>query len=117
MLEIIEAQGGDPKVKSEDIQIGENKEDVLSPISGYIVAFFNKRIIEVARLAGAPADKKAGVIIHKKMGQQVKKDEPLLTICSSSEWDLNAAVKDAKRMMPIVVEGMLLERYPRITEI
>ena len=81
------------------------------------MAFFNKRIIEVARLAGAPADKKAGVIIHKKMGQQVKKDEPLLTICSSSEWDLNAAVKDAKRMMPIVVEGMLLERYPRITEI
>jgi AMP phosphorylase len=71
----------------------------------------------VARLAGAPADKKAGVIIHKKVGQQVKKDEPLLTICSSSEWDLTAAVKDAKRMMPIVVEGMLLERYPRITEI
>jgi len=117
MLEIIEAQGGDPKVKSEDIQIGEKKEDVLSPINGYIVAFFNKRIIEVARLAGAPADKMAGVIIHKKMGQQVKKDEPLLTICSSSEWDLTAAVKDAKRMMPIVVEGMLLERYPRITEI
>jgi hypothetical protein len=26
-------------------------------------------------------------------------------------------VKDAKRQMPIVVEGMLLERYPRITEL
>jgi AMP phosphorylase len=117
MLEIIEAQGGDPKIKSEDIQIGEKQEDVLSPIDGYVVAFFNKRIVELARLAGAPADKKAGVIIHKKMGQQVKKDEPLLTLCSSSDWDLNAAVEDAKRMMPIVVEGMLLARYPRVMEI
>jgi AMP phosphorylase len=117
MLEIIEAQGGNPQIKSEEIPIGEHREDVLSPSNGYVVAFFNKRIVEVARMAGAPADKNAGVIIHKKMGEQVKKDEPLLTLCSSSEWDLNSAAKDAKREMPIVVEGMLLERYPRITEI
>jgi AMP phosphorylase len=115
MQEIIEAQGGDPKIKSEDIVIGEQKEDLLSPIGGYVVSFFNKRIVEVARLAGAPADKKAGVLIHKKMGEQVKKDEPLLTIYSSSDWDLKVAVKDAYASMPIVVEGMLLERYPRIT--
>jgi AMP phosphorylase len=117
MLEIIEAQGGNPQIKSEEISIGEHQEDVLSPSNGYIVAFFNKRIVELARLAGAPADKKAGVIIHKKMGELVKKGEPLFTLCSSSEWDLNSAAKDAKRQMPIVVEGMLLERYPRITEI
>jgi AMP phosphorylase len=117
MLEIIEAQGGNPQIKSEEISIGENQEDVLSPSNGYVVAFFNKRIVELARLAGAPADKKAGVIIHKKMGELVKKGEPLFTLCSSSDWDLNSAAKDAKRQMPIVVEGMLLERYPRITEI
>jgi AMP phosphorylase len=117
MLEIIEAQGGNPQIKSEEIPIGEHQEDVLSPSNGYVVAFFNKRIVELARLAGAPADKKAGVIIRKKMGEMVKKGEPLFTLCSSSEWDLNSAAKDAKRQMPIVVEGMLLERYPRITEI
>jgi AMP phosphorylase len=117
MLEIIEAQGGNPQIKSEEILIGEHQEDVLSPSNGYVVAFFNKRIVELARLAGAPADKKAGVIIRKKMGEMVKKGEPLFTLCSSSEWDLSSAAKDAKRQMPIVVEGMLLERYPRITEI
>lgn len=122
LLEIIEAQGGDPKVKSSDIQIGEHQEQILSPTSGYVVAFFNKRIIEVARLAGAPADKKAGVIIHKKMGEMVKKGEPLLTICSSSDWELECAAKecamrDVSRPVPIVVEGMLLERYPRYREI
>ncbi len=117
LIEIIEAQGGDPKVKSEDIVIGENCEDILAPTSGYVVAFFNKRLIELARMAGAPSDKKAGVIIHRKMGERVKKGEPLITICSSSDWELDSAVKDAKRQMPIVVEGMLLERYPRITEL
>lgn len=117
LMEIVGAQGGDPKVKSEDIVIGEHCEDILAPSGGYVVAFFNKRLVELARMAGAPADKKAGVIIHKKMGERVKKGEPLITICSNSDWELESAVKDAKRQMPIVVEGMLLERYPRITEL
>jgi len=117
LLEIIEAQGGDPSVKSENIQIGENYEDILAPSSGYIVAFFNKRLVELARMAGAPSEKKAGVKIHKKMGERVKKGEPLMTVYSSSGRQLESAVKDAKRQMPIVVEGMLLERFPRIKEI
>ena len=117
LKEIIEAQGGNPQIKSEDIVTGENCEDILAPAGGYVVAFYNKRLVELARIAGAPADKKAGVTIHKKMGEIVKKGEPLITICSSSDWELEAAVKDAKKQMPIVVEGMLLERYPRITEL
>ena len=117
LMEIIEAQGGNPQVKSEDIAIGEHCQDILAPAGGYIVAFYNKRLVELARMAGAPADKKAGVIIHRKMGERVKKGEPLITICSSSDWQLESAVKDANRQMPIVVEGMLLERYPRITEL
>ncbi|WP_348304907.1 AMP phosphorylase [Methanothrix sp.] len=117
LMEIIAAQGGNPNVKSEDIVIGENCEEILAPAGGYVVAFYNKRLVEVARMAGAPSDQKAGVIIHKKMGERVKKGEPLITICSSSDWELDSAVRDAKRSMPIVVEGMLLERYPRITEL
>ncbi len=117
LKQIIEAQGGDPKVSSDDIQVGQYYKDILSPTAGYIVAFYNKRIVEIARLAGAPADKMAGVIITKKMGESVKVGEPLMTIHSSSEWDLQSAIKDAKRSVPIVVEGMLLERYPRVTEI
>jgi AMP phosphorylase len=117
LMEIIEIQGGNPQVKSEEIQVGDQCEDILAPAGGYVVAFYNKRLVELARMAGAPSDKKAGVIIHKKMGEIVKKGEPLITICSSASWELESAVKDAKRQMPIVVEGMLLERYPRITEI
>jgi len=117
LMEIVEAQGGDPNVKSEDIAAGEHSADIVAPAAGYVVAFYNKRLVELARMAGAPSDKGAGVIIHKKMGEMVKKGEPLITICSSSDWEVEAAAKDAKRQMPIVVEGMLLERYPRITEL
>ncbi|HPC89494.1 MAG TPA: AMP phosphorylase [Methanothrix sp.] len=117
LMAIVEAQGGDPNVKSEDIAAGEHSADIVAPAAGYVVAFYNKRLVELARMAGAPSDKGAGVIIHKKMGEMVKKGEPLITICSSSDWELEAAAKDAKRQMPIVVEGMLLERYPRITEL
>ena len=117
LMEIIEAQGGNPQIKSEEIVVGDKCEDIVAPAGGYIVAFFNKRLVELARMAGAPSDKKAGVLIHRKMGERVKKGEPLITICSSSDWELESAVKDAKRQMPIVVEGMLLERYPRITEL
>ncbi|MDD1739914.1 MAG: AMP phosphorylase [Methanothrix sp.] len=91
LKQIIEIQGGDPKVNSEDIVTGENCEDILAPAGGYVVAFFNKRLVELARIAGAPADKKAGVTIHKKMGERVKKGEPLISICSSSDWELESA--------------------------
>ena len=117
MMEIIEAQGGDPSVKSSDIEIGEYHQDILAPANGYVISFDNKRIIEIARNAGAPADKKAGVRIHKKMGEVVKKGEPLFTIYSGKDWEVQRAANDALRDMPIVVEGMLLERYPRYSQI
>ena len=117
MMEIIEAQGGDPTIKSSDIEIGEHSRDILAPTTGYVISFNNKRIVEIARNAGAPADKQAGVRIHKKMGEVVKKGEPLFTIYSSKDWEVERASNDALRDMPIVVEGMLLERYPRYSQI
>ncbi len=51
------------------------------------------------------------------MGEVVKKGEPLFTIYSSKDWEVQRAANDALRDMPIVVEGMLLERYPRYSQI
>lgn len=80
MKQIIEAQGGDPNIKSDDIQIGQYTADIFASTDGYVMEFDNKWIIEIARLAGAPNDKGAGVAIHKKRGEQVKKGDPILTI-------------------------------------
>ena len=112
MKQIIEAQGGDPNITSDAITVGHYTADLFSSTDGYVIEFDNKWIIEVARLAGAPHDKGAGVAIHKKMGESVKKGDPILTIYAEKEFKLENALTTAQRTNPIVVEGMLLRRIP-----
>jgi len=73
LKEIIEAQGGDPKISYTDIKPGEHRGDLLSPADGYVIEFDNKRIIEIARIAGAPIDIGAGVWIHRKRVSRSRK--------------------------------------------
>ncbi len=111
-LEIVEAQGGDPGVKPEDISVGEKTVDIFSPVDGYVVAVDNEAITLIARTAGAPADKGAGVRIYHKAGHRVRKGEKILTIYSSSSVRLAEAEALARRLNPIRIEGMLLGVYP-----
>ncbi len=110
LKEIIEAQGGNPNIVHTDINPGEHKADIAAPADGYVIEFDNKRIIEIARIAGAPIDKGAGVWIHRKKGEMVSKGEPLITIFADKGWKLTNAMKNAGKDFPIIVEGMLLER-------
>ena len=110
LKEIIEAQGGNPNIVHTDINPGEHKADIAAPADGYVIEFDNKRIIEIARIAGAPIDKGAGVWIHRKKGEMVSKGEPLITIFADKGWKLTNAMKNAEKEFPIIVEGMLLER-------
>lgn len=110
MKEIVEAQGGNPDIVHTDIKPGEHRADLASPADGYVIEFDNKRIVEIARLAGAPIDKGGGVWIHKKKGEMVKKGEPLITIFADKSWKLTNALKNAEKDYPIIVEGMMLER-------
>lgn len=117
MMEIIEAQGGDPNVKSGDIVPGEHKTDLKAVTSGYIIELDNKRLVEIARILGAPNDKHAGIVIHKKKGELVKVDDTILTLYAEKDWKLTQAIESAQRETPIVVEGMLLERMPKFREV
>ncbi len=110
LKEIIEGQGGNPNIVHTDIKPGENRSEIASPADGYVIEFDNARIVEIARLAGAPVDKGAGVWIHKKKGETVKKGEPLFTVFADKGWKLTNALKSAEKENPIIVEGMLLER-------
>jgi AMP phosphorylase len=110
LKEIIEAQGGNPNITHTDIKAGENRADLPSPADGYVIEFDNKRIVEIARIAGAPIDKGAGVWIHRKKGETVNKGDPLITIFADKSWKLTNALKSAEKDYPIIVEGMLLER-------
>ncbi len=114
LKEIIEAQGGNPNVTHTDIKPGEHRAELAAPADGYVIEFHNKRIVEIARLAGAPTDNGAGVWIHKKKGEIVKRGEPLITIFADKGWKLTNAIKNAESDYPIIVEGMLLERVQSV---
>ena len=115
--QIIAIQGGDPNVKSGDIIIGEHQFVVNSPSSGYIVEMNNQSLITLARIAGAPHDPGAGILLHAKKGNLIKTGEPLFTIYAERSWRLQKAIEDGRRLMPILVEGMLLDRVPSTLEI
>ena len=115
--QIIEIQGGDPKVRSDDIMPGEHQFVVNAPASGYIVEMNNVSLITLARMAGAPHDRGAGILLHAKKGTLIKAGEPLFTIYAEREWRLQKAVEEGRHLVPVMVEGMLLDRVPSLSEI
>ncbi|MCX6684595.1 MAG: AMP phosphorylase [Methanoregula sp.] len=114
--QIIEIQGGDPNVKSGDIVPGEHQFVVNAPSSGYVIGMNNRSLITLARIAGAPHDSGAGILLHAKKGNLIKSGEPLFTLYADRSWRLQNAIEQGRRLMPILVEGMLLDRVPSTSE-
>ncbi len=112
-LQIIEIQGGDPKIKSDDIEPGKHRFVVNAPVSGYVIEMNNKSLISLARTAGAPHDRGAGILLHAKKGSRVEKGAPIFTIFADRSWRLQKAIEEGRQLMPVLVEGMLLDRVPR----
>lgn len=110
--EIVHAQSGPEKIGSDDIEVGEYTEVMTAEEDGYIVAVDNSAIIEIARAAGAPRAKGAGVVLHDKRGDSVDEGDEILTIHAESEAKLQRAVDQARRNFPVEMEGMLLMRIP-----
>jgi AMP phosphorylase len=115
--QIIAIQGGNPDVKSTDIIPGEHRFVVNAPASGYVVEMNNRSLISLARSAGAPHDSGAGILLHAKKGKLIKAGEPLFTIYADRNWRLQQAIEEGRRLMPILVEGMLLDRVPSTVEL
>lgn len=67
------------------IRHGKYHEVVTTTRSGKVKTIDNKTIAKIARIAGSPDDKYAGVYLHKKVGQTVKSREPLYTIYSETK--------------------------------
>jgi AMP phosphorylase len=117
LREIIEAQGGNPQVKPEEIPVGVKKAEVNANQAGRVLWISTEDIIHIAREAGAPREKGAGVMLKAKLGEAVKKDGVLLEIYAERSGKLEAALELAKTLQPVVLskrpeERMLLDRFP-----
>ncbi|MBI2208892.1 AMP phosphorylase [Candidatus Woesearchaeota archaeon] len=98
MKEIIKAQNG--KIFDPDrIRIGKFELDIKAGKSGVVKGIDNRTIARLARVAGAPADKGAGIYLYKHVNDKIKKGEKLFTIYSESKHKLRF-VKEAIKKLP-----------------
>ncbi len=106
--EIIELQGGDPKVRSQDIPVGEHTFTVKAEQSGSIFHIDNHTMSKIARIAGAPRDKGAGIYLYKVRGDKIQPGDDLFTIYAESETALDFTLKALEKLEPIEMRKMLL---------
>ena len=76
MEAIIKAQGGNPT----QLNPGRLQQPVPAESDGIVTAIDNLQMARIARLAGAPMDKGAGVDLHRKLGEEVQQGEALYTV-------------------------------------
>lgn len=107
--EIVEAQGGDPEISSDEIPSSDYSYTVFAESDDKIYALDSYNIGLIARAAGAPKDKYAGVIIHKVRGEVVHQGEPILTIHAHSESKITEALNMMHTSPPFTMEKMVLE--------
>lgn len=100
MKDIIGAQGGDPFVESKDLQPAKSRGFVKSEKSGKITMVNNKNISIIAKLLGAPEKKDAGMLLKKRLGDTVKKDEDLAILYADSAYDIKEA-KESLLLFPL----------------
>lgn len=93
MQAIIKAQGGNAKVDANQLLIGAQTYRLNAKRHGRIVAINNRAIDEVARTLGAPDHQLAGIYLHHKLGETVKKGEKLLTLYSYNTDRLRLAMR------------------------
>ena len=109
MHEIISAQGGDPAIRSSTIPIGECRSEILAPCDGYITRVSNAAVNQIARAAGAPLEKGAGIILYGKEGHKVSKGQKVMEILGERDSRVDQAYTLAVKLSPINIEGMLLQ--------
>lgn len=92
MEEIIAAQGSPPATAI----LGHLTEEIRAERAGAVTSIDCFRLARIARLAGAPISKGAGIDLLKKIGDRVQRDEPLFRIHATLETDFGFAVDMAR---------------------
>jgi thymidine phosphorylase len=92
MQQIIDAQG--PSACSSDL--GALVADVRATSGGVVTAIDCLRINRLARTAGAPICKGAGIDLFKSLGDRVERGEPIYRIYASDQSEFDLAVAGAR---------------------
>ena len=99
-LKICDAQGGGLK----EIPVAKFTQAILADKDGEVDEFDNRKLSYLAKLAGCPSQKAAGVYLYKHLGDKVKKGEKLFTIHSNSKGELDLAIQLTKEVEIIKIK-------------
>lgn len=97
MVEIIKAQG-EKCILPDLIKPGKFSYDFKSSKSGHISHIDNFSISKIARIAGAPNDKGAGIYLYKHTKEKVVKGEKVFTIYAENKQKLKFAIEMLKEI-------------------
>jgi thymidine phosphorylase len=95
--EIISAQNGNFK----RLKLAKFRKDIFCDKECIIKEIDNKKINSLARIAGCPFDKSAGVYLYHHVGEKIKKKEKIITIFSESKSRLKESIKFFNNQKPI----------------
>lgn len=101
MQKIIDAQG--PSCVRADL--GTMTADIEAPHDGVVTAIDCLRLNRLARTAGAPIDKGAGIKVFKKIGDRVEEGEPLYRIYAMDQSEFDLAVTAARTRSGYTING------------
>ncbi len=97
MQEIIAAQGGEPNIDSEAVAGGTYRYEIHALRDGQITLINNQAINEICMNLGAPQEKLAGLHLHVRWGQKVKKGDKLFTLYAPSQARLDLGITAYER--------------------
>lgn len=100
MQDIVKAQGGKVKIDSKKLKPGKFSFQLKSIKSGKIRKINSKNLTKVAKILGAPEQKKAGIYLNKKIGEKVEKGDVIYTLYSEKMYNLKEG-KDSLKNFPI----------------
>ncbi len=89
--EIIEAQKGNSNITSDKLKPDDFSKEIKAVKNSKITLVNNKNITVIAKILGAPKNKKAGIFLHKRLGNKVEKGEVIITLYSENDYKINEA--------------------------
>jgi putative thymidine phosphorylase len=98
--EIVRAQNGN----LENLKGIKLKKQILASENLKVKEIDNKKINTLARIAGCPVDKFAGIYLHAHVNEEIKKGEPIITVYSENRVRLKSSLKYYKNENPILFE-------------
>jgi AMP phosphorylase len=96
MQEIIKSQGGNAKIKADEVALGALNYEMHAKKAGKVTAVDNKAIEEICVNLGAPREKLAGIHMHCRVGDKVAKGEKLYTLYAHNDGRLQLGLIAAR---------------------